>query len=347
MHQMPRFLDDAPPRLMVYERQNPLDRFLAWWWPSLLAWLPGNIRRPDSSPNRLCFLNFDGEALREAAPTVKNCAEAVIVLPRRMVLVRHLRMPISAKSRFRDAVLAEIERQTPFDPAAVFFDAIANSPDGKDTSFFVAILAVAPTHTVKAAIGAAAGLSTPIVAIDVEGADCLPIGVNLLPAPLRHRHSPHWWRWNMTLALICVLALFGLSVSLLHARQQAVADLQTQFRPLHEQAVETLRRQRMLTGFNTLLSQGIRSEHPSALELLNEISRRLPPDSHLLQLQLAENAISIRGQTANLGAALTELGRSPLWNVPRLAGSRTLPDGHSQEFSLVLGLKQAPSGKTP
>ena len=328
---------------MAYGKQSLFERFHAWWWPSLLAWLPGDIARSNGDPERLRFFHFDGAALREATSGIENRMEAIVVLSRRMALVRHLRMPASSMPHLRNALRAEIERQTPFDPEAVFFDAIT-IPPVKDGPFFEIVLAVAQKHLVEAAMHAASGLPIHVVAVDVAGTDDVPLGANLLPGHLRRVSRARWQRWNVALILICLLASFGISTSLLHARQQAVADLETRFQPLREQAMETLRRQRMLTEVDALLSRGMRNERTSALELLNEISKRLPADSHLLQLRLAENAISIRGQTANLGAALTELGRSPLWEVPRLTGSRTLPDGRSQEFSLVLTLKQAPAG---
>ena len=324
---------------MAYGRQSLFERFHAWWWPSLLAWLPGNTTRLASNPKRFRFLHFDGAALREATPDDENCTEAVLVLSRKLTLIRRLRMPPSAMPHLRNAVRAEIERQTPFTPETVFFDVISIPPDEDSRSFEVALI-VAQKHLVEAAMHAASSLPIRLVAVDAAGTDDAPLGANLLPDHLRYRYSTPWQRWNVALILICLLASFGISTSLLHARQQAVADLQMRFQPLRQQAAETLHRQRMLAEINALLSKGVRNESPSALELLNELSRRLPIDSHLLQLRLAEDGVSIRGQTENLGAVLTELGRSSLWSAPRLTGSRTLPDGHSQEFSLVLSLNR-------
>lgn len=332
---------------MAYGKQSPLERFWAWWWPSLLAWLPAGAR-PSGSPDTPRFLHWNGETFAETAPHPAGAsADTVILLPRQMALVRRLRMPAAARSRLRQAASLEIERQTPFAPDAVCFDALPHPSVTADAATFEATLAVAQKVLVETAVNAAVDEGIHPVAVDVEDAQGIPLGINLLPGRLRPAHSARWQRWNIALSLICLLASCGTLIGLLHARQRAITDLQTRFQPLREQAADTLHREHALASLERLRATAVGNGQPTSLELLAELSKRLPADTHLLQMRLSEGSISLRAQTGDLASALQGLRKSPLWDEPGLTGSRTLPDNRSQEFSVTLTLKTPPAEDRP
>jgi len=333
---------------MAYAKPTPFERFLAWWWPSILAWLPArfvqriNVRKP------LRFIHWSGEPLLNHDPASNHeYGGTVLILSRKLALVRQLRTPVANARRLRSAGRAQIEQLTPFHPNDVYFAIVPHPHTGrKDLSLIDADLIVVPKRTVDAVIGAARSAAIQLIAIDVAGMNQEPRGMDLLPDSARDNTGNRWQHWNFVLAVVCLLALAGISIGLLNARQQAVSNLEARFQPLRMQAADTLRRERALHQFEAMLRTTSRFVRPTTLEMLSELSARLPPDSHLTYFHLDSSGIAIRGATGNLADMLEHVGQSSRWKYPNLTGSRTLADGHSQEFSLTLALQQTPAKST-
>ena len=293
----------------------------------MLRWTEGSVEVPAGSPG--------------------GDTDAVLLLPGKLALVRPLQLPATAVSRLRDIVQFEIERLTPFSPDQVYFDAVLTRPLERGQATLSASLIVVPRQTLDAAVEAAATYAARLVAVDVEGGDGTPLGANLLPVSRRYRPPERWRRWSIALALICVIAGFGFLMGLLQARQRGIEQLDQQAATLLAQAAQIQRREYALAQMHRFSLGSSWPEPPPVLGVLSALSAALPPDSHLLHIELKDGLVTARGQTADLSAVLTGLGNSSIWKTPELTGSRTLPDGKTQEFSLRLTTHGRPAVHTP
>lgn len=328
---------------MTYEEQGRLERFWAWWWPSILSWLPANVRHQLHRPPAYEFLRWNGSDFGDRLTSGDNAIGSVIALPAHLALVRPIRLPITAIPRLQDIAAFEVDRQTPFSIANAYYVAAPLGSTPRSGTSFEAILVVVPKPMLEAAVDAARTSPARLFGVDVLDTDGRPLGVNLLPVRERFRSPEKWRRWNGALVVISLIATFGILFSVMQARQRGLSDLQERFEPLQAQASETVRRERMLVQLESSSATRVGGEQPLALAVLSELSRYLPHGSYLLQIRLENGVVSIRGRTNDLGIVLQQLGRSALWSDPKLSGSRTLPDGKEQEFSLTLTLGLASS----
>lgn len=52
---------------MTYQEQGRLERFWAWWWPSILLWLPTRTRHLLQRPPSYQFLLWNGRQVEDNA----------------------------------------------------------------------------------------------------------------------------------------------------------------------------------------------------------------------------------------------------------------------------------------
>lgn len=311
--------------------------FWDWWWPSITSYLPIAIRARLIRTRPLRILHWS-EAGIEPEVSVQRSSDAVmLVLPKQLALIRSLRLPSSAWSRLREIVHFEVERLTPFSPDQVYFDVVVQRTSRTEPSLD-ASLVVVPRQAFDHAVEAARTFADRLVAVDVADASGERLGANLLPVFQRSRPLERWRRWNIALALVCSIAIFGFLAGIANARKEGTAFLQEHSNPLFSQARSVKAREAAL---KQAAAPSDHSKVGSAtnLALLTQLSAALPLDSYLIHIEISKGVIATRGQTSDLNAVLTSLRSSPYWDPPELTGSRTLPDGSRQEFSLRLRLR--------
>lgn len=333
---------------MSYIDIGPLQRFLAWWWPSLLAWLPTQFqpRRTRATPWR--FLRWDGHTLDPQVAGQHDPRPAVLLLPSREVLIRPLQLPATAAGKLRDIAYYEVERQTPFTVDQVYFAAVPQAASlQRSPDTLIASLVVVPKHNLDRAVTAVSGVAQRLVAVDVLGSDDLPVGVNLLPVTRRYHLSQRWRNWNLALSTSCCIAVIGFAIATLHAWQRGIDQLEDQARPLLAQAREIQQRQEALSDALALSSIPTPVASVTMLESLSSLSANLPQGSHLTRVEFEAGTFSLQGHTDDLSGMLAALKTSPLWTAPELTGSRTSADGKSQAFSMRLHLRKHPTRTTP
>ena len=79
-----------------------------------------------------------------------------------------------------------------------------------------------------------------------------------------------------------------------------------------------------------------RSGRATAVEVLDELSRRLPDDTYLEKFALEGDRITLIGQSSQASALVGRLEGSKLWRAPALTGA-LVPDPrtHRDRFTLV------------
>lgn len=351
---------------------------LAWWGHALAAWLPMRLRRalgvdrgrllmqPVGEEVRLC-LQREG-TIREIGllprtldmladdPLAEILTPAALGLPRWLLvpaagsLVRRMALPAAAADRLRDVVRFEIDRQTPFAPEAVMFDARLLGRRNGDGQLDVELVA-APRSTVEPQLERLGPLASRLAGIDVLDPDGLPRGVNLLDAAARGRQRDAWQAWNRVLAAVALMAVAAMLLTTLDNRRAAAdaleAAVKERARPARS-AAEQRRALAVLVEGQAFLDRR-RAQAPAAVEVVDELTRRLPDGTYLEKLALENDRMTLIGLSNDAASLVGRLQGSTLWRSPALAGAlQPDPSTGRDRFTLTAELVRTPaSGAAP
>ncbi len=216
------------------------------WWTGELAllvprpWRDGNaaagvLAEPPELPGQAFRLSRRGRAI---APGTSPRGRVMLALPVGDVLVREVAVPATlGPADLRRMLALDIDRLTPLDAAAVFFDVARSAPD---TARLAVVKRGRATDALAAA--AAAGLSPAALCIVEDGRprfDFLPSLRAAGVAPARGAVRERWW------AAVGVLALANVATLVLRDRADvgALADAVEAQQP--ELAVATAARTRV------------------------------------------------------------------------------------------------------
>ena len=337
---------------------------LAWWQRSLMAWLPPCWQLQLGWSQALLLLWRDGEQLCVARqidaelgtplalqwPLLASDLEAVLgprlaalprvwLLPAQAALQRTLRLPAAAAEHLRDVVRFEIDRQTPFQADQVVYDVRPGAH--RDDAQLDAELVVAPRRVLDELHASAGALRPTLAGVDVAAADGTPLGVNLLPPEQRHRHADPMRRWNAILAATALLALFAVGWQLLDNRHAALEQLRAQVDSSAQRArgVAAQRQQLVDLVEGATFFDQLHAERPTALEIWNELSKRLPEGTYLEKFSVEGDQLQLIGLSSEASSLVGRLEGSPLWHRPSLTGVlQADPGSHRDRFTLTAEL---------
>ncbi len=359
-------------RLRRSWRSSPLPAFLRWWGGELLALLPPRwrgwfgvaadwhvlqrdrnlwtLRRAgDAQP----LASWDDEldarlqqttlaaALRHVDPEDLRLA---LLLPPQVVLRRTLLLPEAAQHNLQQVLAFEMDRQTPFNLAQVYYAARELDtavPGGRFHAELVAVM----RSTLDPLLARLRALGIVVDAVD-QAAGTGRLGVNLLPpeqAP--HRRRPRR-RLNLALAAACVLVLALLLGQWLHNRQLALSRMQDPVQGMRGEAqqVASLRQQLQDdAGAAGFLAQR-KQQSVSMLALLQEITLRLP-DSAWLERFSVDNTgqVGMQGESLQAVKLLDMLKDARLITDASFQGSiQPDPATGKERFYLTAQLRKAP-----
>ncbi len=344
--------------------------FFAWWGRSLAAWLPRAWRTTLGLDRGRLLLGIDddalqlrlqdGDGLRDigrmplptelevdgndvlAAVLSPSLAELPrwLLLPAGACLRRQLVLPAAAAERLRDVVGFEIDRQTPFAAEDAAYDARLLSRREGDGQLD-AELVVVPRAALEAQRNALGAQARWLAGADVAGSDGQPLGVNLLPPVARFAQSDPWRAWNLALIGVAVLAIAAALWQMLDNRRTA-ADAFAVVAGRQAEAARkvSVQRQRLvdLVQGQAFLDKS-RGGRATTVEVLDELSRRLPDDTYLEKLALEGDRLTLIGLSNEASALVGKLEGSKLWHAPALTGA-LVPDPRTKRdrFTLVAEL---------
>lgn len=322
---------------------SALAGFLGWWRRELAACLPLRWRRWFGAGGDGLWLRQSGEAVvLEArgdagpvelarAPLSDAAALAArieseqplrLLLAGTHVLRRELSLPEAAGERLRDVLGHEIDRQTPFRREQVVYDwrVLARIPAQRQLQVELVVMPRAVLDQLLASLGP---LAARLAAIDVAAADGTPLGVNLLPSERRLRRTdPVLWL-NLGLAAFTALALGYALWQTLENRREAVAALNAEIEARRDEArrVAALRERLVDAAEGANFLARARAERPATVEVIDDISRRLPDGTWLERLNINDGRLVITGYSGEASATVGRLQGSPFLTSPALAGS--------------------------
>ncbi|MEO9078093.1 MAG: fimbrial assembly protein, partial [Rhodanobacter sp.] len=306
-------------------RASPLPVFLGWWGGELRQLMPPRWHSWFGTGAEWYLLEDAGEqwTLRhrgraellaswteeadKTQPLVLNAAlkhvdredlRLALLLPSSTVLRRTLLLPLAARGNLLQVVGFEMDRQTPFNLAQVYYSARelpAPATAGRIQVELVAVL----RDTLDPLLARLRAQGIAIDAVDVaQAGDCL--GVNLLPAEQAPRRAHPRRRLNLALAAACLLLLLLVCGEWLHNRQLALAQMQTEVEGMRGEAQQVAALRQQLqdnAGAAGFLAQR-KKNTVSMLSLLQDVTTRLP-DSTWLERFSVDNTgqIGLQGQS--------------------------------------------------
>lgn len=343
---------------------SPLPDWLRRAGEAVLSALPPTLRRQLGAGDRRLLLGLDAgqlqlHALDDAGSTLlgvlplddddlleqlrRRLDEGAGSIPRWLLLDAGqtlrpvLAVPASAEARLREVMLHEIDRQTPFPPDQVSFEPRVLARDAATRQLKVELV-VLPTTRLDAALARLGPLAAGLAGVDAVDSGGRRLGVNLLPLPGRAAHRDRARKLNRWLALAAVLALFSAMWLALDNRQaaHAAADARVAATRVQAKAVRHLRNGLKASVDSTSFLARKRSEQPTMLELLSDLTRRIPDSTALEKVTISDGGIVLIGQSQQASALVGLLQGSPLIRRPTLTGSvQTDPRTGKERFTLT------------
>lgn len=351
-----------PLRLRYYD--SPVPGWLRLIADSLLSALPAGVRRQLGATRRRLLLSANGnelqlralvddqvsligmvplddvqllEDLRARLDAGASGVPRWLLLDAGQVLRPVLAVPAGAEPRLREMMAHEIDRQTPFALDQVVFEprVIARDPGTRQLRVELVVLPLARLQSLLERLGP---LAAGLAGIDVVGADGVALGVNLLPQGARVVGADRARALNVALGLAFGLVLFASLWITLGNREQAhvawtgrVAAAQAEAREarkLHGALDASVR------AANFLARQ--RATQPTVLEVLSDLTRRLPDDTWLEKIAINGGNVVLIGQSDRASSLVVLLQGSTLIHKPTLAGSvQSDPRTGKERFTLT------------
>jgi general secretion pathway protein L len=350
---------------------------LSWWRGALVSWLPARWQALLGWARDRLLLAPEGDGFQlrlergsevldlghlplpqpgtTGDPLAPVLGPQVVDLPRWLVLPassglrRRMLMPAAAVDRLHDVLRFEIERQTPFDAANVVFDALllGRRPDGQADIELV----VVPKASFDAALAAMGPLAGTLAGVDIASAGAAPAGVNLLPASRRVRITDPLRAWNWALVAVALLALAGGLWQLLQNRRAAADALDHEVAARADTARRVnMQRQQLVDAVEgAAFLDRARSGRPTDVEIIDELSRRLPDNTYLEKLAIEDDRLTLIGLSSEASALVPRLEGSPLWTSPALTGAlQPDPRTSRDRFTLMANIATKPgAGEDP
>ena len=250
-----------------------------------------------------------------AAPRV------IVALNAQRVLRKELVLPAAVEENLAQALAYDLDRHTPFRPEQLYFDAAVIGRDAARKMLRVDWVAALRT-VVDGAVKQVEEWGAVPVAVVPGLPAAIPTRLNLLPHAARPRPL-QWRRWQVwaPLAVVAIFALAAVIVPLAQKREYAIAlNLQNTAAGQQAQAADKLRAQleAMQSDYNYILAK--KYAFPSAVRVLDEVTRVLPDDTWITQFELkttsrakeTQRDLYLRGESANAGKLIALLEDSKL-----------------------------------
>jgi general secretion pathway protein L len=242
----------------------------------------------------------------------------------------------------------EIERQTPFAADAVAYDARVIARREVEGPID-AELVVVPRAALDPQLAMLGPVAPALAGIDVAGPDGVPLQVNLLAPAQRQRVRDPWRTWNLGLAAIAILALILTLWLVLENRRAAADDFDAQVAreagPARRAAMQYQELTNLIQGQAFL--QRKRAAYPTSVEVMDELSRRLPDGTYLDKLAIEDKRLTLIGLSNEAAALIGRLQDSKLWRSPALNGAlQTDPTTRKDRFTLTADIGPADTKET-
>ncbi|QGU32018.1 PilN domain-containing protein [Thermochromatium tepidum] len=230
-------------------------------------------------------------------------------LPRADVLTRVVSFPAQVRANLPQVIRYELDRLSPFEAKDVFFD-FAVQGGSKTTDRLRLDLALCRRDLVDGWIARLEALGTPIDRITWEGAWK---GANLLPVERRPKRR----RLRLTLGsvsgMVSILLVIAILVTPLWQKHYLARQLESEVARLRRQAVavDEVRQELERVRQSSTFALQRKLEQPRILELLRELTDRLPDDTWVQNLEFSDDQVDLRGESGQATSLIAILEQAP------------------------------------
>ena len=347
-----------------------IKQFFTWWGKELFALLPMAWQRKLQAADNTLLLELGSDGLRaiwvNASQRVElgvfavndsgrtawqetvsihvgvSKADCVLVLSPEQCINRHIFLPKQASTNLHQVMGFEMDRYTPFKAELTFFDVLVtkvSAPENQVGVFFVAT----PKNVLEPMLDKCRffGLSpnkascSPTLALPADAAR-----INLLPESMRPIVNQ---KERLFTAAIALLLLLEVSASLIYPSwvvEGEVTELKTRIAAIKDDVklVGQMRTsiEHSKAQITSLLNK--KTSQPYAIDILAELTKRLPADSWLTDLRLSGNQLNIQGYSENATDLIQLLEDSPLFSNTRFTSPLASNKGLQQAFKIGINI---------
>lgn len=252
----------------------------------------------------------------------------VLTLALRGALRRSLTLPSAAADNLRQILGFEMDRQTPFRAEQVYYDARVLRLDPATRTLNIDLL-VMPRPNLDVELARFGDRLPALDAVDVEG-DGGPgtrAGFNLLPEERRASRDHRMFWSSLGLATVVVVLLGFVMAQSVVNREKALADLTAVTARSRSEALSVGQLRR---GLKDAIAAAhfideARAQRPVMIDVLKEVTRRLPDDASLQRFGFSNGEYTFNGLSSKASGLIGELKPSPQLQAPQVQGSIT-PD---------------------
>ncbi len=310
-----------------------LSRVLSWWLGELAAMLPARLR--DRRIQRQAVLLTAAEAVvtRDGAELGRfhdrrDLARALagpvaLRLPPGRAVRRMVPLPAAAEDNLRQVLAFEMDRQTPWAAADVVYACrvVAREPARRRIE---AEMVVAPRVVVEEALALARRWG--VTPDTVEAGEAAAGGLDLLPPGSRRRRD---WAGRLSAAVVAlaVLGVAAAGLAGIDRRRDAARQLGAQAAALEGRAREAaeLRRRLDREDADARFLASRKSAFPPMVAVIDELTRVLPDNAWIGQLEVAGGGIEVIGWSPSATEVVRRMEEAALFHHAEFR-SPLLPD---------------------
>jgi len=337
--------------------QNSIDllaKAFAWWIGELRGCVPRSLQVKLTPPRPMLSLIFaedwvqfeldeDGqnsvlgklpfasnvqglsaEQLPSSLGIRRRFGEIRAILPAQATLRRRIELPAAAASTLEEAVGFEIDRLTPFRSSDVVFR-VERVAATAGPSALSCDLIMAPRARIQAALNWAAAHSIQLDRVYVETGTkpefLADIPLRSVGGAVSPRHA------RLPLLLLATTAIVAAGAFSFHVdRQQAILDAYlSKIAETRKAAASAIAARERIAALRTALGEAMAHRHalPLIADVLAELTTRLPDDSWLTELRLADGHVALIGYSSSAAALVPVVEASPMFQDTRLSAPVT------------------------
>lgn len=328
---------------------GPVGRFLHWWWGELAALFPGGRSGASEQAAEQLVFRVEGgmlvcrrqgvgeeeelgrvpldeadaeqdDAFATALRTQRALKrEPLLLLPQEWAATLPVTLPAAAKDNLRQVLSFEMDRQTPFAVADVYYDYRLTTPSPVPGSLQLELVTV-PRRRLDPLLARLRSLGVTARQVDVvepgQAEDGGGLGYNLLPSELRPQRKPLMTPVNIfLLAAAAVLLVTVLLVPLVQLyRVKGELESQVAAARVEAEKVAGLRSsyEQQVASFQQLLEH--KRKLATNVQVIGELAALLPDDTWLSSLEIKRGKVSIQGESDAASTLIGLLEESPLFD---------------------------------
>jgi general secretion pathway protein L len=361
-------------QLQSFARKIGADRFFLWWLKELSTFVPAWMRAPEDQSDRMILLELDASTVvlkqlrqgkwQEAArmecngndPAGQRSAflallkkldkrpdEVGILLAKEHTLSKCLNLPLAVEENLAQVLGFEMDRNTPFKSDQVYFDYRITGRDMKLGQLEVQMV-VAPRPVVDEMLAWAGRCGASVQGVWLaDELSMAPPRTNLLPLASRAPEKSPLRHVNLALAALAgVLLIAALIVPVWQKRELIIRLMPLADRARQQaEATEALHREldRQVAEYNHLLEK--KQVSPVMVAALDELTRLLPDDTWVQQLDIKGDELQIQGETASSSQLVGLFEQSRILRDASFKSPLTKVQG-GERFQLAAGVKPLP-----